>query len=85
MATKDELAAEVAQLRAENEQLRDQLAAAPGSTARPAPAAPSFGLSEGVRADLAQLAARADAGDTGVRVQVADPFTGRTLTRADLG
>jgi hypothetical protein len=83
VATKDELTAQLQQLLEENAALRAQLAAAPA--ARPAPAGPSFGLSEGVRADLAQLAARADAGDTGVRVQVADPFTGRTLTRADLG
>lgn len=74
MATKDELERDNADLRAENERLLAQLADARAGkpTARPAPVAPSFGMSEGTRADLELVE------------KTTDPFTGRTVTRADL-
>lgn len=74
MATKEELERENTGLREENERLREQLADARAgkSTARPGPVAPSFGMSEGTRADLEQVE------------KTTDPFTGKTVTRDDL-
>jgi hypothetical protein len=52
--TKAKLADEVAALRAENARLRDELdvARGPAAPVRPAPQEPSFGMSEGMRAEL---------------------------------
>lgn len=73
MATKDELERDNAELRAENERLREQLAdAQAGKPTRPVPTAPSFGMSEGTRAELELVE------------KTTDPFTGKTVTRADL-
>lgn len=81
MATKEELERENEVLREENdglreenEQLREQLDAtrAGQPATRPKPEAPSFGMSEGVRADLEQVE------------KTTDPFTGKTVTREDV-
>lgn len=74
MPTKDELEFENAELREENERLREQLAEAQAgkSNTRPVPTAPSFGISEGTRADLEQDG------------KATDPFTGKVLTRDDV-
>lgn len=72
MPTKDELEFENAELREENERLRAHLAdAQKGQVTRPAPTAPSFGMSEGTRTDLEQVE------------KTTDPFTGKTVTRED--
>lgn len=67
----DAAAGEIERLRAENDRLRAELAAR-STTARPAPVAPSFGMSEGTREELER---------TG---KATDPFTGEALTRDDL-
>jgi hypothetical protein len=84
----ERLRGEVARLRAENEELR---ATGRGAGGRPAPRAPSFGVSEGERADLEAAAARRRAElDAGVpegratKVQTRSPFTGEQVTPADL-
>lgn len=61
-------------LRDENRQLREQLADAQAGnpTTRPVPTAPSFGMCEGVRADLQQVE------------KTTDPFTGKPVTRSDV-
>ncbi len=69
-------AARIAELEAENEKLRAELAARPGGP-RPAPVRASLNLSEGTRA---ALEAHRDDADFTTR----DPFTGETLTPADL-
>lgn len=57
-----------AELEAENARLHEELAAAQsGRPSRPVPVAPSFGMCEGVRADLEA---------TG---KTRDPFTGKTV------
>lgn len=65
-----------AQLEAENEELRAQLAKlqarAGGTTERPKPAAASFGLCAGVAADLE------------MHGQAMDPFTGKLVTADDV-
>lgn len=77
--TKAELEAKVSELEEDNERLRAELAAAGGTMAgtprRPAPVEPSFGMSEGERADLEQTG-RATSPFTGdVRVGTPDDHT----------
>jgi hypothetical protein len=79
---------EVARLREENEQLREELAEAqanakPVANTKPVPVEPSFGLSEGERNDLEQLRARRDGGER-VKVETTSPFTGKKRTESDL-
>lgn len=66
----------IAELEAENERLRAELAARPGGP-RPAPVRASFNLSEGTRAEL-------EAHRDDPEWKTRDPFTGETLTPADL-
>lgn len=66
------LAAELAKVRAENDGLRAAAGAA-APPARPTPRPPSFGMTEGERADLAQ---------SGVTTS---PFTGEQLNAHDAG
>jgi hypothetical protein len=73
MATNAELQAEVERLRTENQVLRER-AAKPDTNRRPAPTKPSFGMSEGQRADLELAAQRVDSGEV-TEVAVTDPFT----------
>lgn len=65
---------EMARLRAENERLREELAAArEGRSVQPAkPVEPSFGISEGTREELER---------TG---KATSPFTGKALSKDDL-
>jgi hypothetical protein len=74
MATKDELELENAALRDEVAHLREQLADALAGKppTRPVPTAPSFGMSEGTRADLEQVE------------ETTDPFTGKKVTRDEV-
>lgn len=72
---------EVQRLRAENERLRAELAEAKANAkarpnTRPQPQEPSFGLSEGERAEMETLRHRREAGDD-VPDTVTSPFTGR--------
>lgn len=69
-------AGRIAELEAENARLRAELEARPAGP-RPAPVRASFALSEGVRQELE---AHRDDPDFKTR----DPFTGETLTPADL-
>ncbi len=68
--------ARIAELEEENRRLRAELEARPGGE-RPAPVRASFGLSEGVRAEL-------EAHRDDPEFKTRDPFTGETLTPADL-
>lgn len=75
---------ELERLREENARLREELAEAkanakPTPNTRPKPQEPSFGLSEGERADLESLEARKAAGER-VEVAITSPFTGRQRT-----
>lgn len=83
MATNAELQAEVERLQAENTRLREQVQAGP-SVRRPAPVKPSFGMSEGTRADLEVAAQRVESGEV-KEVVVTDPFTSDTtkVTKAN--
>lgn len=81
-----------ADLRRENTKLRQQLRDA-GITPQTDPYVPSFPMSEGIRADLEQLKARADAdgrkydakGPDGELVYTtSDPVTGKVFTIGDL-
>lgn len=81
MATKDEIEAENAQLKVENERLRAELADAranvkPVPNTRPQPQEPSFGLSEGERLDREEAQRRVDRGEV-TKVTVTSPFTGK--------
>jgi hypothetical protein len=80
MPTKEELEFENQELKEENEELgqendllREELATAQAGkvAVRPIPVEPSFGMCEGVRADLEQVE------------KTTDPFTGKVVTRTD--
>ncbi|HEX6579211.1 MAG TPA: hypothetical protein VF082_12675 [Jiangellaceae bacterium] len=73
--------AELTRLREENARLREELAEARENAkavpnTRPQPVEPSFGLSEGERADLEALDQRREAGEK-VPDTITSPFTGR--------
>lgn len=77
----DQDKAVIEELRAENERLRAELAEAKADAkarpnTRPQPAEPSFGLSEGERAEMETLRHRREQGDD-VPDTVTSPFTGR--------
>ncbi len=83
MATNAELQAEVDRLKAENAELREQVQNDPAA-ARRVPVKPSFGMSEGTRADLEVAAQRVKSGEV-KEVVVTDPFTSDTtkVTKAN--
>lgn len=83
-----------ADLQSENDRLRAKLEAAGVNPDDPAPYTPSFPMSEGIRADLEQMAARAEREGRpvddklpsgGYRYGVVDPVTGKVFTPKDLG
>jgi hypothetical protein len=78
MPTNAQLQAEVDRLTAENARLRDA-AAQSSSVARPAPTAPSFGMSEGTRQEIEMAKDRIDAEPRLNEVIVTDPFTGKAI------
>lgn len=82
VATNAELQAEVDRLKAENAELRKR--AENPAAARRVPLKPSFGMSEGTRADLEVAAQRVKSGEV-KEVTVTDPFTSEPtkVTRAN--
>lgn len=70
-----------AELKAENQELRDRVAALESGTAtRPAPARPSFGMSEGTRLEIVEAQRRVATTDGLDEVILRDPFDSSDIT-----